>query len=240
MTQLAPHDAGDAAALAVALADEVAGRLQDAVAMRGRALLAVSGGSSPLRLYGVLRDRALPWERVHVVLVDERCVPPAHADSNARLVRERLLHGAAAAAPWHPFFDTLPAGFAASDAELDELALSANRRLAALPWPIDVAVLGMGEDGHTASLFPSAPGLKAALEGAGPVAWTRPASAPHARLTLTLPTLLAAHALVLPLAGTAKHRVFERACARADPALPISLVVHGAARTLQVWRSADA
>jgi 6-phosphogluconolactonase len=98
----------------------------------------------------------------------------------------------------------------------------------------------MGEDGHTASLFAGAPGLAVALQGQGPVAWTRPVIAPHARLTLTLPTLLAARCLVLPLVGAAKRAVFDRACVEPNPELPISLVLHHSARPVQVWLATKA
>ncbi|MFM9914458.1 MAG: 6-phosphogluconolactonase [Rhizobacter sp.] len=233
------HRSADATEQAAALAREVSDRLVDAIQARGHALLAVSGGSTPVRLFSALRDFALPWERVTVILVDERCVNSEHADSNAALVRRHLLQHAAAAAHWLPFFDQ-PLSDLASDAALDSLALEACRRLAALPWPLDVAVLGMGEDGHTASLFAGAPGLPVALQGQGPVAWIRPVIAPHARLTLTLPTLLAARCLVLPLVGTAKRAVFDRACVEPNPELPISLVLHHSARPVQVWLATKA
>lgn len=226
----------DAAEAAVSTAREAARLLDAAVAARGRALLAVSGGASPVPMFEALRRQPIAWDRVTVLTVDERCVPIDHPDSNAGLVERHLRRDAAASAELRTFFDRLP------DTDLDAPALTAlardaNARLADLRWPIDLCVLGMGEDGHTASLFADAPGLDTALTDAGPVAWTLPPAARHARLTLTLPTLLAARHLLLPLAGEAKRRVFERACAAPSRELPVSLVLHGARQAVRVWIS---
>ncbi len=226
----------DAAQLAAGAAADVASALDDALMARDQALLAVSGGRSPLGLYAALRVQVRAWPRVTVVQVDERCVPPDHADSNAALVARHLLRDAAATARWMPFFDSLPAapdqpGAAAL------LARAACARLASLDWPIDVAVLGMGEDGHTASLFPAAEGLADALQGRQPVAWVRPAHAPYLRLTLTLPTLLAARRLVLLVAGPDKRRVLEVACLAPRDDLPVSHLLHQAERPVHVWLS---
>ncbi len=222
---------------AAELAQAIADALRAAISARGQALLAVSGGKSPLALFAALREQELPWGQVTVLLADERCVPIDHADSNSALVREHLLKGRASAASWQPFFELLPSGDSAdwSDAELDALAGAANMPLAALPWPLDVLVLGMGEDGHTASLFPASPGLETALHSSVRVAWVRPVAAAHARLTLTLPTLLEAGSVFLPLAGAAKLAVFARASESPQTELPISLVLHGARHQVQVW-----
>ena len=227
------HACNSAAELAWQLADTIAQSLHLAINLRGHAVLAVSGGKSPIALFAALRVLPLEWKRVTVLLVDERCVPHDHADSNTALVRTHLLQGPAAAASFVPFFDTLPATL--DDAALEALADQANTRLAAQPWPLDVAVLGMGEDGHTASLFPGAAGLAKALHGSGPVAWTRPLNAPHARLTLTLPALLATRELVLPLLGPAKLRVYQQARLSEDDELPISLVLHQHQTPVRVW-----
>ncbi len=231
------HECHDTARQAAELAEAIAVQLRAALQARGQALLAVSGGRSPLALFAALREQELDWARVTVLLADERCVPADHADSNATLVQAHLLQGRAAGARWQPFFDQLPAGDSAgwSDAKLEMLATQACQRLATLSWPLDVLVLGMGEDAHTASLFPAAPGLQQALQSCEAVAWVRPATAPHARLTLTLPTLLAAHNTYLPLAGARKREVFEQACQAASADAPVSLVLHQSQHPVQVW-----
>lgn len=228
--------ARDAAQLAAGAAADVAGVLDGALKARDHALFAVSGGRSPLGLYAALRAQVRAWPKVTLVQVDERCVPPDHADSNAALVTQHLLRDAAATARWIPFFDALPEAADQPDVGA-RLAQAANARLAPLPWPLDVAVLGMGEDGHTASLFPAAEGLTDALQSAQPVAWVRPAHAPHLRLTLTLPTLLAARCLALLVAGPAKQRVFDAACVAPRDDLPVSLLLHQSARPVHVWLS---
>ena len=227
------HACNSAAELAWQLADTIAQSLNAAINQRGHAVLAVSGGKSPIALFEALRVLPLEWQRVTVLLVDERCVPHDHADSNTALVRQHLLKDQAAAATFVPFFDTLPD-------TLDEPALirlvdAANRRLATQPWPMDMAVLGMGDDGHTASLFPGAAGLNQALYSSGPVAWVRPASAPHARLTLTLPALLATRELALAISGASKLAVFQQARLGADEALPVSLILNQHQTPVSVW-----
>ncbi len=225
------HEAPDAASAAQALAGAVAAQLREALDRRGHALLAVSGGRSPVAFFEALHGQALPWGQVTVLLADERCVPPDALDSNAALVRRHLLQGPAAAAHFLPFFDALPT----SGPEPVRLAALAEARLAELPWPLDVLVLGMGEDGHTASLFPGAPGLAQALSGPARVAWVRPSSAPHARLTLTLPVLQQARQVHLVLSGPAKRAVLERAGAQPGSALPISLVLQRPGPPVEIW-----
>ena len=217
------------------LAESIANELRAAIAERSQASLAVSGGKSPIVLFEQLRTAALDWSKVIVTLVDERCVAHDHADSNTALVRKHLLQDAAAAATFVPLFDAVPANL--DDAALLNMVASANQRLSALQFPLDVLVLGMGEDGHTASLFPAAPGLEEALASPGPTAWVRPATAPHARLTLTLPVLLMARHVHLPLSGDNKLKVYQAATKGANPALPISLLLNSPACNVQVWLS---
>jgi 6-phosphogluconolactonase len=216
-----------------ALAAHIAAALRTAIAARGQASLAVSGGKSPIPMFEALREQALDWSQVTVVLVDERVVPRDHADSNTALVARHLLQGPAAAARFLPYFGERPAQFNAE--VLDSLVSDAEQRIATLPWPLDVAVLGMGEDAHTASLFPGAPGYARAITTERRLAWVVPDTAPHARLTLTLGALLAARELVLSIAGEAKLAVYRRAAQARDEALPISLVLNQTQTPLSVW-----
>ncbi len=218
------------------LAQHIADALQRALALRGRALLAVSGGKSPIALFERLRQSPLNWSAISVILVDERCVPHDHADSNTGLVRQHLLQGPAAAATFVPFFDQLPQG-ELSDAALTALAQAAQQRLTNLPWPLDVGVLGMGEDGHTASLFPHAPGLEHALSSHDTVAWVRPLTAPHARLTLSLQALRSARELHLSIAGEVKRAVFVQAQQGIDTEHPVSYVLQAGAAPVHVWQT---
>lgn len=193
------HSFTDCQIQAGALAERIAERLRAALAERGHAVLAVSGGSTPKKLFERLSRETLDWSRVQVTLVDERWVLDTDERSNAGLVKSLLLQHAAAAASFIPLYtgDATPeAGLARANARIDALAL-----------PFDAVVLGMGDDGHTASFFPGGDRLAEALDLDG---HTRvlPMHAPDAdepRITLTLPTLLQTRALYLLVSGEKKR-----------------------------------
>ncbi|MHA7684451.1 6-phosphogluconolactonase [Cupriavidus sp. PET2-C1] len=203
--------------LAEAMAISVAHALEIAIGVNGWAVLAVSGGRSPVAMFERLRHRTIRWDAVTITLVDERVVPPDHDDSNGALVRRHLLREAAGKAAFVPLV--------ADAAEAADPA-SAVARLNVVWRQPDVIVLGMGEDGHTASLFPEAPELQQALAEPRPgYMVTHPREAPHARITLNLAALLAAERVFLSFAGPVKAAVFARASKGPIPALPISLVL---------------
>ncbi|MEZ5646490.1 MAG: 6-phosphogluconolactonase [Burkholderiaceae bacterium] len=215
------------------MASHIADVLRDAIATRGQASLAVSGGKSPVPVFEALREQTLDWSRTSIILVDERIVPRDHDASNTGLVVRHLLTGPAARARFLPFFGEVPAQYNAD--VLDALIEDATNRLCDLPWPLDVAVLGMGEDGHTASLFAGAAGYARAIATDERLAWVVPDTAPHARISLTLHALLSARELVLSLAGPTKTAVLHRARTTADPALPVSLVLNQTRTPVSIW-----
>lgn len=217
--------------MAAALARHVASALRAAILRRGAALLLLSGGRSPVALFEQLSQVPLEWSRLVVSLVDERCVAEDSADRNDALVRRHLLQGAAAQAHFVPLVEQ------GLDAERE--LPGARRRVAQLALPADVVVLGIGEDGHTASWFPGAAGTAAAMDAttAEQVSIVRPQTAPHARLTLTLPVILQARQILLPLQGDAKREVLERAAAPGADAvrLPVAAVLRQTATPLHLY-----
>jgi 6-phosphogluconolactonase len=187
------------------LGHSIAADLTAAIAARGIASLVVSGGRSPVRLFECLRTEALDWSRVCVTLADERWVEPSDSASNERLVREVLLKDRAAAAR----FIGLKNGAVTPDLG----SILAWKMLASVPRPFDVMVLGMGDDGHTASLFPDSPNLKAALDeaaAAGCVGMRAP-TAPQPRLSLNLAALLESRRILLLITGDAKWQTYVAA-----------------------------
>ncbi len=218
-------------ALAEALARRVAHELKNAIAARGTASLAVSGGKTPVRFFRALAQQPLDWAKVNVTLVDERLVPDTDERSNAKLVRENLLQGAAAEARFVPLYSACETP--------QQAARNAQGALQAsgLPLPLDAAVLGMGGDGHTASFFPDAPDLAALFGNAGG-AWVLPVvaqSAGEPRLTLSAQLLGAARFLALHIEGAAKHDVLQAALTRKDR--PIATMIAMALMPVEVFRA---
>ena len=218
------------------IARDVAARLHQAIEVRGRAVLHVSGGKSPVALFHALQKQALDWSRVHVSLADERCVPVGHADSNATLVRTHLLQGPAAQAR----FSSLVPDSVASLPPPAAMAELASRALQA-QGVADVLILGMGLDGHIASIFPGMSNLSQALEPIGGQVCLAvelaqpPEQAPYPRLTQSLAHMLKARHIVLPVSGAQKQAVLRSACMGPSPELPVSFVLHQAQAPVAIW-----
>lgn len=191
---------------ALALADAVAEHLSQRLLIAPRASLVVSGGSTPLPFFEALREKPLDWARIDVLLADERWVPENHEDSNSRLVKDNLLQGPASEANFLSLKqpgETPSDGLAAVEAALEDLLL-----------PLDVLILGMGNDGHTASLFPDAPELDRALDVNSDhvVSAMTPPSQQQKRITLTLRALKQAGLTALHLKGDEKLETLQAAC----------------------------
>jgi 6-phosphogluconolactonase len=199
------HRFPDRQALAAALAGEIKVDLEEAIPARGAGSLVVSGGRTPLALFTRLRGEKLDWTRIWVTLADERWVETTAEASNERLVRETLLVGPAAAAHFVGLKNPAPTPEAGAD--------WASRALTRVPHPFDVVVLGMGEDGHTASLFPGSLALARGLDPGAPPACiaVNALITPHARVSLNLAALLDARRIVLHIEGDKKWEVYQRA-----------------------------
>ena len=188
----------------------MAGWLQDAIHEKSNAVIAVSGGSTPKAFFNLLSTQKLDWSKVTITLVDERAVPEDNPRSNARLIRDHLWRNEAAAAQFVPFY---------LNPFIDRIA------------PFDVAILGMGNDGHSASFFPGGDNLAKAIDpsNSDAVITMNAAGAGEPRLTFTLPRLLAAHHLCLHIQGQDKMQVLDKALAGPDQMeMPVRAVLHSA------------
>lgn len=168
---------------------QIISQLNKCLEEKGKAILATSGGSSPVRLHQQLAQESLDWSKITITLVDERQVPPGHQDSNQRQIRETLLTDKAVAAHFIPLEEWSPSE---------------------IP---DIAILGMGADGHFASLFPSML-ARAALDPTAPpeVIRTEPAGNPnHPRITMSLSMILAIPFRILLVSGQAKESTLAEA-----------------------------
>lgn len=224
------HVLADSGAVAACAAGIVGRACARAVETRGVFSIALSGGRTPVSLFRRLRnpkpgDVAVDWPRVQVFWSDERCVPPDHPDSNFGLA-------------WRELFSTLsrqPALFRMRGEDAPEAAAAAYEQVVrarvaprggetgGLPC-LDCVLLGMGGDGHTASLFPGSPALdeRLALAAAGPAGAS---GSSHTRLTLTLPLINAARLCLLMVCGAEKSAVLHRALeVFSEPLLPVQRV----------------
>ncbi len=195
----------NAEAQASALAKVVADALIEALHARAQASLVVSGGRTPAAMFAKLSATPLPWSSVHVTLADERWVEPTSDASNEHLVRTALLNGPAKSAVF--------TGLKTPNPDAEAGLAEAWQRCSAMPQPFDQVLLGIGDDGHFASLFPGAIGLSDALdERAEPacVAIT-PLDAPFQRISLNLAALLRARAIRIQICGAGKWEVYQRA-----------------------------
>lgn len=204
----------DSQSLNSAFAEDIAGKLQQAIAERGHAVLVVSGGKTPLPLFQQLAATSLAWDKVTITLADDRFLPDSAADSNERLVKSALLQGQASQAKFISLY---------ADAENAEAAVPTLLQRVSALGTFDVLILGMGEDGHTASLFPCCAELAAGLSAdAADLLATNPSSAPYQRITFSLRRLLQARAIYLHLVGPKKLQVLQQAAAGTDvSAMPI-------------------
>lgn len=218
------HVADDRAALANVLANDVAAQLRQRLSLHGVATLVVSGGSTPVDFLKALSAIELDWASVSVTLADERWVPADDADSNETLVRKHLLQGPGASATVVPLFE--------AGVSVEEAQPKVNDRLAGILRSREsadvsddqqnpqgaVVVLGMGADGHTASLFPNTEGLSAALDPDTEALCIpmHPTTVSQGRMSLTLAALTSDTSLFLHITGDEKRSVLEAALGSRD------------------------
>jgi 6-phosphogluconolactonase len=195
----------DRTSLVNELSDRIGSLLTAGITDNGQASLAVSGGSTPVELFEQLSGLDIPWQDVVITLVDERWVEPADNDSNEHLVRTHLLKNRAADAT----FIGMKNGATTAGAGENEC----EQRLHNIARPFDVLILGMGGDGHTASLFPGAEKLAAAtdMNSGRNCMGIAPVTAPHERMTLTLPAILDSRQIILHITGEEKKQVLDKA-----------------------------
>ncbi|MFQ1005780.1 6-phosphogluconolactonase [Gilliamella sp. CG22] len=191
--------------LNVELTARIVNDLKQAIEQKGHASIAVSGGKTPIPLFTLLSQQDLAWNRVYITLVDDRWVDDTDDASNEKLVMTYLLQNKAKLANFVGLKNSCDNPF--DGAEVTEQLLDK------VPMPFDVLILGMGEDGHTASLFPGADNLKLGLDmhSNRKVIGMTPLTAPLDRITLTLPIILSSKNIYLHLVGESKINVLEQA-----------------------------
>ncbi|GLP97953.1 6-phosphogluconolactonase [Paraferrimonas sedimenticola] len=216
--------------LADKLAGKIAAQLQESIDNNGKASLLVSGGSTPLALFKRLSQTAIEWRKVYVSLVDERWVAKEHADSNERLIRKYFLQNLAASAKFvglKNMYDTPETGVPMTE-----------DHLASFPRPFDVVVLGMGNDGHTASWFPCSQEIDQALSTDSLLLAVNPGAAPHPRISFSAKAIENARQIYLHLHGDDKLATLEKALEGDDvKAMPIRYILQHKSAAFDVYWS---
>lgn len=204
--------------LAIGLADVMAGALKNALLTHPTVSLAVPGGTTPGPIFDVLSATPLEWDRVTVLLTDERWVPDDHERSNAGLIRARLIQNKASAARFVPYFRAGQTAHEACSALSEEVQTH---------LPLSVMLVGMGADMHTASLFPGARGLTEALASDAPaICAIDTDSQPEPRITISAPALNGAMEKHLVIFGNEKRRALETAMGLSPEEAPIKAVIN--------------
>ncbi len=216
--------------LAENLAEKIAGSLTDSISSKKHASLVVSGGSTPRPLFSQLSLKKIAWQKVTITLADERWVKSTDPSSNELLVRSLLLQNEAVNARFIGLKNSAPT---ATDGKL-----KCHKAISVISRPFDVVILGMGNDGHTASLFPGADGLENAVDmqsGLSCIALTPP-DTPHERMSLTLPALLDSAKIILHISGEGKRKVLEKALSQGSPNdMPIRWILRQQKTPVQIF-----
>jgi len=203
------------------MVNHIVTELNKGITKRGVASIAVSGGKTPIPLFNLLSKQNLPWSKVYITLVDDRWVDSTDDASNEKLVLTHLLQNEATLANFIGLKNNALTPF--------EGELATQEKLTEIPMPFDVVILGMGEDGHTASLFPHAENLSAGLNmhSNKVVVGMTPLTAPLDRITLTLPAILNSQNIYLHLVGNSKKTVLAQALDGKDiVAMPVRAILH--------------
>lgn len=193
--------------------------VSEAVKKRGQALMALSGGNTPKGLFEYLSKSDLPWDKVVITLVDERWVETDHAQSNEYLIRHSLMQDKASRAQFIGLKNE-------EDSALKGVEIC-QQRLQVFKDDFDLVILGMGEDGHTASFFPEAKELESALSSDASCVSITPPSAEYNRMTLTLSRLLRSKNIFLHIEGSPKFKVLHEAFEEGSvEQMPIRAFIH--------------
>ena len=199
------HEFDSRSEAALAAGKRIVNALHRRLETHNSAAVVVSGGTTPAPVYGYMAHKDLDWHRVHVLLSDERWVPADHPDSNEKMLRGALERSRASYAKIVSFFD--------ATSSIDERCAELDDEIEGLPLPFTSALLGMGTDGHFASLFPDASNLQAAvdLESTHSFVPVETANSAHSRVSMTLPALLRTDEILLLISGEEKRAVLEQA-----------------------------